>query len=317
GAELRVRHKIGSPENDDFMVRTLEEMASVQTETLKTMTTLLASIAGVSLLVGGIGIMNIMLVSVTERTREIGLRMAIGARGKDVLLQFLVEAIVLSMIGGMIGIGMGFGLSAAVQHIMQWPADVSPDAIALAFGFAALTGVFFGFYPARKAASLDPIEALRFEETKERKPMRRTLGLTAVLVVALAVAGFAQKPDFSGTWTPEPNAAAPAGGGGGGGGRGMGGPMTVKQSATELSVETQGRNGPQTRAYNLDGAEHDVQMGQATVKYSAKWDGSKLVITTKTEQGEATQTWSLDGGKVTIARTGGRGPSSTTYTKGS
>jgi putative ABC transport system permease protein len=160
---LRVRHKIMNGDNDDFMVRTLEEMATVQTETTKTMTTLLASIAGVSLLVGGIGIMNIMLVSVTERTREIGLRMAIGARGKDVLLQFLVEAIVLSMIGGMIGIGMGFGLSAAVQRFMQWPADVSPDAIALAFGFAALTGVFFGFYPARKAASLDPIEALRFE----------------------------------------------------------------------------------------------------------------------------------------------------------
>jgi len=162
-AVLRVRHKIVPGDSDDFMVRTLEEMASVQTETTKTMTTLLASIAGVSLLVGGIGIMNIMLVSVTERTREIGLRMAIGARGKDVLLQFLVEAIVISLIGGMIGIGMGFGLSAAVQKFMQWPADISPDAIALAFGFAALTGVFFGFYPARKAASLDPIEALRFE----------------------------------------------------------------------------------------------------------------------------------------------------------
>jgi len=161
--ELRTRHKIQPGDADDFMVRTLEEMASVQTETAKTMTTLLASIAGVSLLVGGIGIMNIMLVSVTERTREIGLRMAIGARGKDVLLQFLVEAIVISLIGGMIGIGLGFGLSAAVQRFMQWPADISGDAIALAFGFAALTGIFFGFYPARKAASLDPIEALRFE----------------------------------------------------------------------------------------------------------------------------------------------------------
>jgi putative ABC transport system permease protein len=160
---LRTSHKIVPGDADDFMVRTLEEMASVQTETTKTMTTLLASIAGVSLLVGGIGIMNIMLVSVTERTREIGLRMAIGARGRDVLLQFLVEAIVISLIGGLIGIGLGFGLSAAVQKFMQWPAVISPNAIALAFGFAAVTGVFFGFYPARKAAGLDPIEALRFE----------------------------------------------------------------------------------------------------------------------------------------------------------
>ena len=150
--------------------------------------------------------------------------------------------------------------------------------------------------------------------------MRRTLGLTAVIVVALAVAGFAQKPDFSGTWTPEPSAAAPTagGGGGGGGGRGMGGgPMTVKQSATELSVETQGRNGAVTRTYKLDGSEQDVQMGQMTAKVSAKWDGSKLVITTKTDQGEQTATWSLDAGKLKIDRTGGRGPSSTTYTKGS
>ena len=160
---LRVRHKIVAGDADDFMVRTLEEMASVQTETTKTMTTLLASIAGVSLLVGGIGIMNIMLVSVTERTREIGLRMAIGARGRDVLLQFLVEAIVISLIGGLIGIGLGFGLAAAVQKFMEWPAVISPNAIALAFGFAGITGVFFGFYPARKAAGLDPIEALRFE----------------------------------------------------------------------------------------------------------------------------------------------------------
>ena|SRR5215467_5435789 len=148
--------------------------------------------------------------------------------------------------------------------------------------------------------------------------MRRTLGLTAVIVVALAVAGFAQKPDFSGTWTPEPNpAAAAGGGGGGGGGRGGGGPMTVKQSATELSITTQGRNGEQTRTYNLDGAEHDVQMGQATVKYTAKWDGSKLVITTKTDNGEATSTYSLDGGKLVVESTGGRGPGKRTYTKGS
>jgi putative ABC transport system permease protein len=160
---LRTQHKLQPGDPDDFMVRTQEEIASVRTETTKTMTTLLASIAGVSLMVGGIGIMNIMLVSVTERTREIGLRMAIGARGKDVLLQFLVEAVVISLFGGLIGIAMGFGLSAAVKEFMQWPTVVPPNAIAMAFGFSAATGVFFGFYPARKAAQLDPIEALRFE----------------------------------------------------------------------------------------------------------------------------------------------------------
>ncbi len=160
---LRVRHKIQPGDPDDFMVRTMEEMASVRKEATQTMTALLASIAGVSLLVGGIGIMNIMLVSVTERTREIGLRMAIGARGRDVLLQFLVEAVVLSLFGGSIGIALGFALSQGVTFWMQWPTAVSPNAVAVAFGFAAATGVFFGFYPARKAAALDPIDALRFE----------------------------------------------------------------------------------------------------------------------------------------------------------
>jgi len=160
---LRGRHKLMGSDPDDFMVRTQEEMASVRTETTRTMTTLLAAIAGVSLLVGGIGIMNIMLVSVTERTREIGLRMAIGARGKDVLMQFLVEAVVLSLFGGLLGIGMGYGLSAAAEKFLQWPTSIPPNAIGMAFGFAAGTGVFFGFYPAKKAAGLDPIEALRFE----------------------------------------------------------------------------------------------------------------------------------------------------------
>jgi putative ABC transport system permease protein len=127
------------------------------------MTTLLATIAGVSLIVGGIGIMNIMLVSVTERTREIGLRLAIGARGKDVLLQFLVEAIVLSLLGGLLGIGMGYALSGAAEKFLSWPTSIPPEAIGMAFGFAAVTGVFFGFYPAMKASRLDPIEALRFE----------------------------------------------------------------------------------------------------------------------------------------------------------
>jgi putative ABC transport system permease protein len=160
---LRIRHKLSGSDPDDFMVRTLEDMASLRTETTKTMTTLLAAIAGVSLLVGGIGIMNIMLVSVTERTREIGLRLAIGARSRDVLLQFLVEAIVISLFGGLIGIGLGFVLSDVMERTLQWPTDIPSNAIGMAFGFAAATGVFFGFYPARKAARLDPIEALRFE----------------------------------------------------------------------------------------------------------------------------------------------------------
>jgi putative ABC transport system permease protein len=160
---LRIRQEIAPGDPDTFMVRTLEEMANVRSETARTMGSLLAAIAGVSLLVGGIGIMNIMLVSVTERTREIGLRMAIGARGKDVLLQFLVEAVVLSLFGGIIGIAFGFGLAEAAERFLQWPTTIPPNAIGMAFGFAAATGVFFGFYPARKAARLDPIEALRFE----------------------------------------------------------------------------------------------------------------------------------------------------------
>jgi putative ABC transport system permease protein len=160
---LRQRHKLVAGDPDDFTVRTQEEIASLRTETTRTMTVLLAAIAGVSLVVGGIGIMNIMLVSVTERTREIGLRMAIGARGRDVLLQFLVEAVVISLFGGMIGIGLGFALSIAIEQFAQWPTSIPPDWIGISFGFAAATGVFFGFYPARKAAGLDPIEALRFE----------------------------------------------------------------------------------------------------------------------------------------------------------
>jgi putative ABC transport system permease protein len=163
GEALRLRHKLVAGEPDDFTVRTQEEIASLRTETTRTMTVLLAAIAGVSLVVGGIGIMNIMLVSVTERTREIGLRMAIGARGSDVLLQFLVEAIVISLFGGLIGIALGFALSLGIERFAAWPTSIPADWIAIAFGVAAATGVFFGFYPARKAARLDPIEALRFE----------------------------------------------------------------------------------------------------------------------------------------------------------
>jgi putative ABC transport system permease protein len=160
---LRTRHRIQPGDQDDFMVRTLEEMASVLTSTTETMTWLLASIAAVSLVVGGIGIMNIMLVSVTERTREIGLRLSVGARDVDVLMQFLVEAMVLTLSGGAIGVGVGVTLSYALADIMQWSAVVTPDAVLLSFGVAAGIGVFFGFYPARKAASLNPIDALRYE----------------------------------------------------------------------------------------------------------------------------------------------------------
>jgi putative ABC transport system permease protein len=160
---LRARHKIVPGQEDDFVIRTLEEVADIRTQAMGTMTTLLAGIAGVSLIVGGIGIMNIMLVSVTERTREIGLRLSVGAKGRDVLLQFLVEAIALSLLGGGIGVALGFGIAQGMTTWLAWPTKVPPNAVAMAFGCAAATGVFFGFYPARKAARLDPIDALRFE----------------------------------------------------------------------------------------------------------------------------------------------------------
>jgi putative ABC transport system permease protein len=160
---LRQRHKIPPGEEDDFRVRSQLDIASVAGSTSQIMTILLAAIASVSLIVGGIGIMNIMLVSVTERTREIGLRMAVGAKGKDILTQFLVESVVLCLAGGLVGILIGILSSKVISGVLNWPTFVSIPAVALAFFFAAFVGIFFGFYPARKASLLDPIEALRYE----------------------------------------------------------------------------------------------------------------------------------------------------------
>jgi putative ABC transport system permease protein len=160
---LRQRHKIREGDNDDFFIFTQMDIASTAESTSKVMTTLLASIAAVSLLVGGIGIMNIMLVSVTERTREIGIRRAIGAKKQDILMQFLVEAIFLSLAGGALGCLIGIGVSNAITSIAHWPTQVQPQVVAVALGFASLVGVFFGFYPAKRAADLDVIESLRYE----------------------------------------------------------------------------------------------------------------------------------------------------------
>ncbi len=160
---LNQRHRIGPEKDSDFMVRSQEDIAQTANATSKVMTGLLAAIASVSLLVGGIGIMNIMLVSVTERTREIGIRMAVGAHGRDILLQFLVESIVLSCLGGVFGILVGVGTAKLVTMITGWNTLISPSAILMSFTFSAFIGIFFGFYPAKKAAALDPIEALRYE----------------------------------------------------------------------------------------------------------------------------------------------------------
>ena len=160
---LRQRHKLSASDPNDFSVRNMTDVAEAANETNSIMTILLGSIAGVSLLVGGIGIMNIMLVSVTERTREIGIRMAIGARSSAVRRQFLIESIVLSLTGGLIGILLGIGVSVAIPTMLGWPTLVSTAAIIGSVIFSAAVGIFFGYYPARKAASLDPIEALRYE----------------------------------------------------------------------------------------------------------------------------------------------------------
>jgi len=162
-ALLRLRHRIGPGDEDDFRLRNLSEITDARAESQRILTLLLSAVASIALLVGGIGIMNIMLVSVTERTREIGLRMAVGARRKDILVQFLVEAVTLSLIGGFIGVVAGLGGAALISNLADWPVLIDPLALVVAVGFSAAVGVFFGYYPARKAARLDPIDALRYE----------------------------------------------------------------------------------------------------------------------------------------------------------
>ena len=160
---LRAKHKIKDGNDNDFDVRSQEELIKTFSSISNILTALLGAIAGISLLVGGIGIMNIMYVSVTERTREIGLRMSIGGRGLDILTQFLTESILLSVIGGILGILLGVGAAAGIGTIMNWPVVIMPQAVFLAFLVCTVIGVFFGWYPARKAANLDPIDALRYE----------------------------------------------------------------------------------------------------------------------------------------------------------
>ena len=160
---LRTNHKLRPTDEDDFTVRSTQEMSEMMTSTMDMMTILLACMASISLVVGGIGIMNIMYVSVTERTREIGLRMSIGAKGRHILWQFLIEAVIISVTGGIIGVLFGIGASTAINLILKWPIYVQPASVLLSFAVCTLTGIFFGWYPARKASRLNPIDALRFE----------------------------------------------------------------------------------------------------------------------------------------------------------
>jgi putative ABC transport system permease protein len=162
-ALLRQRHRIAPGQDSDFMIRSQQEISEAANETSRTLSLLLTTIASISLLVGGIGIMNIMLVTVRERTHEIGLRLAVGAKKRDILTQFLIEAITLSVAGGVVGVAAGIAASRLLARRAGWPIVLSPEAIAIAFGFSAAVGIFFGFYPARKASRLDPIQALRYE----------------------------------------------------------------------------------------------------------------------------------------------------------
>lgn len=160
---LRRNHKLTETAEDDFEIRSQEELSTMLSSTTEMMTVLLACIAGISLLVGGIGIMNIMYVSVTERTREIGLRMSIGAKGRHILLQFLIEAVIISVMGGIVGVLLGVGASVAIRQLAGWPVFIQPYSVVLSFAVCTVTGIFFGWYPARKASRLDPIEAIRYE----------------------------------------------------------------------------------------------------------------------------------------------------------
>ena len=160
---LRRNHRLRETDDDDFTIRSMQELSTMLTSTTDIMTTLLAAVAGISLLVGGIGIMNIMYVSVTERTREIGLRMSIGAKGMDILAQFLIESILISVTGGLIGVLFGVGAALIVNVVAHFPIYIQPWSVLLSFVVCTVTGVFFGWYPAKKAAQLDPIEAIRYE----------------------------------------------------------------------------------------------------------------------------------------------------------
>ena len=160
---LRTNHKLKEDEEDNFTLRSQEEISSMLTSTMSMLTLLLACVAGISLVVGGIGIMNIMYVSVTERTKEIGLRMSVGARGIDILSQFLIEAVLISVTGGLIGVLIGIGISMLMKSVLHWPISIQVWTVLLAFLVCTVTGIFFGWYPAKKAANLDPIEALRYE----------------------------------------------------------------------------------------------------------------------------------------------------------